>query len=116
MATLATQLSGSEEIQVPEDEDDQLEKQKYRHEPEEAFGGFVVEGHHTPECSQRAEERRDDEGPFGDAPFVLFRPAFVDAKEQKGDDVAGEPDDENERYGKNVHRIGAIGFGKKEVL
>ena len=105
-----------EELQVYEDENDQVQAEECRHEPEEPFGGFVVEYHHAPESPQRAEERRNDEGSLGDAPNVLFRPAFVEAKEQKRYGVAGEPDNENEGYREEVHRIGMIGAGKKEVL
>lgn len=84
-----------EQVQVHEDEEYQVQEKKYRHEPEEPFGGLVVEDHHTPERPQRAEERCGEESSLGDAPVVLFCQAFVEAKEQKYYGVAGEPDGEN---------------------
>lgn len=93
-----------EEVEVPDGEDYQVQEEENWHEPEEPFAGFVVEDDHAPECPQRAEERRNDEGFLGDAPLVSPRPAFVDAEEQERDDVAGEPDEEDEGDGQESHR------------
>jgi len=65
--------------------------------PEVILAGFVAEGQHAEQpAGGAAQDAEPEQDFFRDAPLVLTRGVFVEAKEQEGEEAEGEEEIKHE--------------------